>query len=57
VVQITGLTKRAQVKRTELKGSSQQVPRHLDFMWPLWAVLDCTPGGRRSEWEPKLAYS
>jgi predicted dithiol-disulfide oxidoreductase (DUF899 family) len=32
-----------------------QHPRHVDFMWPLWPMLDCTPGGR-GEWEPELEY-
>ena len=31
-------------------------PRHVDFMWPLWAVLDRTPAGRDPQWEPRLAY-
>jgi predicted dithiol-disulfide oxidoreductase (DUF899 family) len=31
-------------------------PRHVDFMWPLWAVLDRTPDGRGTDWEPKLEY-
>jgi predicted dithiol-disulfide oxidoreductase (DUF899 family) len=33
-----------------------QNPRHVDFMWPLWAVLDRTPGGRGSSWMPQLEY-
>jgi predicted dithiol-disulfide oxidoreductase (DUF899 family) len=33
-----------------------QNPRHVDFMWPLWAVLDRTPDGRDPDWEPKLEY-
>jgi predicted dithiol-disulfide oxidoreductase (DUF899 family) len=33
-----------------------QGPGHVDFMWPIWAVFDRTPGGR-SDWEPKLEYS
>jgi predicted dithiol-disulfide oxidoreductase (DUF899 family) len=33
-----------------------QGPRHVDFMWPLWSVLDRTPEGRGSDWEPRLAY-
>ncbi len=33
-----------------------QSPRHVDFMWPLWAVLDRTPGGRGDDWYPRLAY-
>lgn len=32
-------------------------PRHVDFIWPLWSVLDCTPAGRGTHWEPKLDYS
>jgi predicted dithiol-disulfide oxidoreductase (DUF899 family) len=31
-------------------------PRHVDFMWPLWNVLDCTPEGRGPDWEPSLEY-
>ena len=31
-------------------------PRHVDFMWPVWNVLDVTPGGRdrspQREYEP-----
>jgi predicted dithiol-disulfide oxidoreductase (DUF899 family) len=33
-----------------------QSPRHIDFMWPLWSVLDRTPEGRGSDWWPSLAY-
>jgi predicted dithiol-disulfide oxidoreductase (DUF899 family) len=33
-----------------------QGPRHVDYMWPLWFVLDRTPDGRGSDWEPRLAY-
>jgi len=28
-------------------------PRHLDMMWPLWNLLDLTPGGR-GDWYPSL---
>lgn len=31
-------------------------PRHVDFIWPLWAVLDLTPEGRGTDWFPELAY-
>jgi len=31
-------------------------PRHVDFMWPLWAVLDRTPEGRGTDWAPELDY-
>lgn len=30
--------------------------RHVDFMWPLWSVLDCTPEGRGTDFGPQLAY-
>jgi predicted dithiol-disulfide oxidoreductase (DUF899 family) len=26
--------------------ASGQNPRHVDFMWPLWSILDTTPAGR-----------
>jgi len=28
-------------------------PRHVDLIWPLWNVLDTTPGGR-GDWNPAL---
>ena len=31
--------------------------RHVDFMWPLWSVLDRTPEGRGADWRPELHYS
>lgn len=31
-------------------------PRHVDFMWPLWAILDRTPSGRSVTWMPQLGY-
>jgi predicted dithiol-disulfide oxidoreductase (DUF899 family) len=33
-----------------------QDPRHVDFMWPLWAMLDRTPEGRGKTWGPSLDY-
>jgi predicted dithiol-disulfide oxidoreductase (DUF899 family) len=30
--------------------------RHIDAMWPLWNVLDLTPGGRGKSWYPALRY-
>jgi len=33
-----------------------QHPRHVDYMWPAWNVLDTTPGGR-GDWNPQLQYS
>jgi predicted dithiol-disulfide oxidoreductase (DUF899 family) len=30
--------------------------RHVDFMWPMWSVFDCTPEGRGSDWGPSLTY-
>ena len=36
---------------------ADQEPRHLDAIWPLWHVLDMTPGGRGSESNfPRLSY-
>jgi predicted dithiol-disulfide oxidoreductase (DUF899 family) len=34
-----------------------QDPRHVDFMWPLWGVLDRTPSGRDAGWMPQLDYT
>ncbi len=34
-----------------------QDPRHVDFMWPLWSVLDRTPEGRGTDWRPELDYA
>jgi predicted dithiol-disulfide oxidoreductase (DUF899 family) len=31
--------------------------RHVDFMWPMWSILDRTPGGRGTDWHPELDYS
>jgi predicted dithiol-disulfide oxidoreductase (DUF899 family) len=31
-------------------------PRHVDFIWPVWAVFDVTPEGRGTDWEPRLTY-
>jgi predicted dithiol-disulfide oxidoreductase (DUF899 family) len=31
--------------------------RHVDFMWPLWSVLDRSPEGRGADWRPELEYS
>lgn len=33
-----------------------QGPRHVDFMWPLWATLDRTPEGR-GDFDTSLEYS
>jgi len=35
---------------------SGQDTRHVDLLWPLWHVLDLTPGGRGETWYPKLSY-
>jgi predicted dithiol-disulfide oxidoreductase (DUF899 family) len=32
-----------------------QHPRHVDLMWPIWKILDLTPGGR-GDFDPQLAY-
>jgi predicted dithiol-disulfide oxidoreductase (DUF899 family) len=31
-------------------------PRHVDYMWPVWTVLDLTPEGRGTGWGPSLQY-
>jgi predicted dithiol-disulfide oxidoreductase (DUF899 family) len=31
--------------------------RHVDFMWPMWSIFDCTPEGRGKTWGPRLEYS
>jgi predicted dithiol-disulfide oxidoreductase (DUF899 family) len=31
--------------------------RHVDFMWPLWLMLDRTPEGRGQNWGPALDYA
>jgi predicted dithiol-disulfide oxidoreductase (DUF899 family) len=33
-----------------------QNQRHIDLVWPIWNVLDLTPGGRGSDWYPSLSY-
>lgn len=33
-----------------------QDKRHVDFMWPLWSILDTTPEGRGRTWGPALDY-
>jgi predicted dithiol-disulfide oxidoreductase (DUF899 family) len=33
-----------------------QNARHVDLIWPLWNVLDMTPGGRGTTWYPRLSY-
>jgi predicted dithiol-disulfide oxidoreductase (DUF899 family) len=33
-----------------------QHPRHVEFMWPLWQILDTTPLGRDPDWTPELQY-
>ena len=34
-----------------------QHPRHVDFMWPMWNILDMTPGGRTEGFHPSLDYA
>jgi predicted dithiol-disulfide oxidoreductase (DUF899 family) len=31
-------------------------PRHVDYGWPLWKVLDLTPAGRGTDWHPQYSY-
>jgi predicted dithiol-disulfide oxidoreductase (DUF899 family) len=33
-----------------------QNPRHVDFMWPLWNILDTVPGGRGEYFNLALEY-
>ena len=33
-----------------------QHARHVDFMWPIWAIIDTTAGGRDPNWLPSLSY-
>jgi predicted dithiol-disulfide oxidoreductase (DUF899 family) len=33
-----------------------QHPRHVDYMWPIWKVLDVTPDGRGTDWHPRYGY-
>jgi predicted dithiol-disulfide oxidoreductase (DUF899 family) len=37
-------------------GDPGQHPRHVDYMWPVWTILDRTPEGRGSDWGPELEY-
>jgi len=38
------------------QSESGQDPRHVDFMWPMWSMLDRTPEGRGKNWGPRLEY-
>lgn len=31
-------------------------PRHVDYGWPLWKLLDLTPAGRGTDWHPQYSY-
>jgi predicted dithiol-disulfide oxidoreductase (DUF899 family) len=33
-----------------------QHPRHVDYMWPIWKVLDLTSAGRGTDWFPRYDY-
>ena len=33
-----------------------QNERHVDLIWPLWNLLDATPEGRGTDWQPSLSY-
>jgi predicted dithiol-disulfide oxidoreductase (DUF899 family) len=47
----------AQRRRLPLGGEVPgQDPRHVEFMWPLWHILDTAPLGRDPDWSPKLQY-
>jgi predicted dithiol-disulfide oxidoreductase (DUF899 family) len=32
-------------------------PRHVDFIWPIWNVLDVTPDGRGADWSLQRDYA
>jgi len=34
-----------------------QHPRHVDYMWPIWKVLDLAPEGRGTNWRPQREYA
>jgi len=38
------------------KADPGQDMRHVDFMWPMWSIFDCTPDGRGKSWGPRLEY-
>ncbi|HYL07620.1 MAG TPA: DUF899 family protein [Candidatus Udaeobacter sp.] len=38
------------------KSDPGQDLRHVDFMWPLWNILDTVPEGRGNDWGPALKY-
>jgi predicted dithiol-disulfide oxidoreductase (DUF899 family) len=31
-------------------------PRHVDYQWPIWKVLDLIPEGRGAGWHPQYGY-
>jgi predicted dithiol-disulfide oxidoreductase (DUF899 family) len=35
---------------------ADQHPRHVDYMWPIWKVLDLIPEGRGTDWNPRYDY-
>jgi predicted dithiol-disulfide oxidoreductase (DUF899 family) len=37
-------------------GDPGQHPRHVDYMWPVWTILNRSPEGRGSDWGPELEY-
>jgi len=40
----------------QAKSEPGQHPRHVDYMWPIWKVLDLTSGGRGTDWYPRYRY-
>jgi predicted dithiol-disulfide oxidoreductase (DUF899 family) len=38
------------------KADPGQDMRHVDYMWPMWSIFDCTPEGRGKDWGPQLEY-
>jgi predicted dithiol-disulfide oxidoreductase (DUF899 family) len=39
-----------------MNGRSRQDPRGAPDLMPIWTILDATPGGRGTDWYPKLNY-
>jgi predicted dithiol-disulfide oxidoreductase (DUF899 family) len=39
-----------------VSAAAGQNARHVDFMWPLWNILDTTPGGRGIDFNLHLEY-
>jgi predicted dithiol-disulfide oxidoreductase (DUF899 family) len=42
--------------RDDYASDPGQNDRHVDLVWPLWALFDVVPEGRGSDGYPKLSY-